>query len=341
MVSQYTWPNFRGGSDRDGVRILIQQQDFDGDVVYGVTKIFIRSPQTLFMLEQARARLIPGIVIFLQVGRWKSIFVYHLELWNDVFFSQKLWRGAVCRRRYRRLVAGRRILAAYRRYKLRVYLCLLLNQLRHAAQLSDYGLSRPWPRPPVAVADRVALFRAAYQRWRAWMVIRAIPEADWPQLRLKVPPLETHSMNNPSSCTLSPPKTRPHPFLRWARIGTGSFSAILVGAVLMADLLTVVLHVRIIMELFFFVVCHGQITATDVLLGKRASYGLSRRWLGDYVLREASDAQATALANVRHRERLDRLLFAHFCVKFNQKFKAKESALIVGERALYKVRRVS
>ena len=28
MVSQYTWPNFRGGSDREGVRILIQQQNF-------------------------------------------------------------------------------------------------------------------------------------------------------------------------------------------------------------------------------------------------------------------------------------------------------------------------
>ena len=52
MVSQYTWPNFRGGSDREGVRILIQQQNFEDDVVYGKTKIFVRSPQTLFMLEQ-------------------------------------------------------------------------------------------------------------------------------------------------------------------------------------------------------------------------------------------------------------------------------------------------
>ncbi len=52
MVSQYTWPNFRGGADREGVRILIQQQNFEEDVVYGKTKIFVRSPQTLFMLEQ-------------------------------------------------------------------------------------------------------------------------------------------------------------------------------------------------------------------------------------------------------------------------------------------------
>jgi hypothetical protein len=58
MVSQYTWPNFRGGADRDGVRILIQQQNFDEDVVYGKTKIFVRSPQTLFMLEQVSLKLI-------------------------------------------------------------------------------------------------------------------------------------------------------------------------------------------------------------------------------------------------------------------------------------------
>ena len=54
MVSQYTWPNFRGGSDRDGVRILIQQQNYENDVVYGKTKIFVRSPQTLVMLEQVQ-----------------------------------------------------------------------------------------------------------------------------------------------------------------------------------------------------------------------------------------------------------------------------------------------
>lgn len=70
MVSQYTWPNFHGGADREGVRILIQQQNFEHEVVYGRSKLFIRSPQTLFMLEQVRALLafpvpkIPRIINF-------------------------------------------------------------------------------------------------------------------------------------------------------------------------------------------------------------------------------------------------------------------------------------
>ena len=54
MNSQYTWPNFRGGSDKDGVRTLIEEKGFQDDVQYGHTKIFIRSPRTLFALEKVR-----------------------------------------------------------------------------------------------------------------------------------------------------------------------------------------------------------------------------------------------------------------------------------------------
>ncbi|KZC06437.1 Myosin-IA [Dufourea novaeangliae] len=77
MISQYTWPNFRGGTDRDGVNTLLNEKGFSNDVKYGHTKIFIRSPQTLFALEKARSDLIPGIVILLQ----------------------KQWRGYVCRQK--------------------------------------------------------------------------------------------------------------------------------------------------------------------------------------------------------------------------------------------------
>ena len=52
MISQYTWPNFHGGSPREGVKILLEEQGFGSDVKYGKTKIFVRSPQTLFALEQ-------------------------------------------------------------------------------------------------------------------------------------------------------------------------------------------------------------------------------------------------------------------------------------------------
>jgi len=164
MVSQYTWPNFRGGSDGDGVRILIQQQNFEQEVVYGKTKIFIRSPQTLFMLEQARARLIPGIVIFLQ----------------------KLWRGTICRRRYKKIQAAKKIVAAYRRYKMRAYLTNHLTPLCNAKEMENFGSAIVWPKYPCIIAEQVCKLQAAYDRWRSWMIVRAIPSHDWPQLRLKI-----------------------------------------------------------------------------------------------------------------------------------------------------------
>lgn len=55
---------------------------------------------------QARAKLIPGIVIFLQ----------------------KMWRGAVCRLNYRRMLAAIKILRHYRLYKMRTYM-LELNRV--------------------------------------------------------------------------------------------------------------------------------------------------------------------------------------------------------------------
>jgi hypothetical protein len=54
MISQFTWPNFRAGSDKDGTGVLIEERNFAHDVKYGKTKIFIRSPATLFALETVR-----------------------------------------------------------------------------------------------------------------------------------------------------------------------------------------------------------------------------------------------------------------------------------------------
>jgi myosin I len=103
MISQYTWPNYRGGSDRDGVSVLMNEQGFAEDIKYGNTKIFIRSPRTLFALEQKRTRMIPGIVILLQ----------------------KLWRGTVARMHYKKMRAAMTIMRFYRKHKLRSYFAAL------------------------------------------------------------------------------------------------------------------------------------------------------------------------------------------------------------------------
>lgn len=52
MISHFTWPNFKSGTDKDGVRVLIEEKGFSHDVKYGKTKLFIKSPGTLFKLEK-------------------------------------------------------------------------------------------------------------------------------------------------------------------------------------------------------------------------------------------------------------------------------------------------
>lgn len=51
MISGFTWPNYNC-SDKDATRALIDENNFSDDVKYGKTKLFIRSPQTLFSLEK-------------------------------------------------------------------------------------------------------------------------------------------------------------------------------------------------------------------------------------------------------------------------------------------------
>ena len=69
MTCEYTWPNHLLGSDRAAVSALLEQHGLQGDVAFGHSKLFIRSPRTLVTLEQSRACLIPIIVLLLQKVR--------------------------------------------------------------------------------------------------------------------------------------------------------------------------------------------------------------------------------------------------------------------------------
>lgn len=65
MLTQFTWPNYNG-SVVDGVKTVIDELGLSDDVEYGKTKIFIRTPRTIFQLEEERSKLIPALAIFLQ-----------------------------------------------------------------------------------------------------------------------------------------------------------------------------------------------------------------------------------------------------------------------------------
>ncbi|NXP07428.1 MYO1G protein, partial [Thinocorus orbignyianus] len=165
---RYTWPNHLMASDREATQALLEQHGFQDDVAYGHTKVFIRTPRTLFSLEQERAQLIPIIVLLLQ----------------------KAWRGALARRRCRYLRAAYTIMAHYKRHKVREYLRELLRRFQPVRSLPDYGKSVAWPQPPAVLARFQEGCQRLFRRWRARQIVKNIPPSEMGQIRAKVAAME-------------------------------------------------------------------------------------------------------------------------------------------------------
>ncbi|XP_032944747.1 unconventional myosin-Ig isoform X2 [Rhinolophus ferrumequinum] len=164
MTCEYTWPNHLLGSDRAAVSALLEQHGLQGDVAFGHSKLFIRSPRTLVTLEQSRARLIPIIVLLLQ----------------------KAWRGTLARWRCRRLRAVYTIMRWYRRHKVRAHLAELHRRFQAARQPPLYGRDLVWPLPPAVLQPFQDTCHALFCRWRAQQLVKNIPPSDMGQIKAKV-----------------------------------------------------------------------------------------------------------------------------------------------------------
>ncbi|KAK3104099.1 hypothetical protein FSP39_024410 [Pinctada imbricata] len=162
-TTKYTWPNFQG-NEVDGVKKILQTLGHEKDCEYGRSKIFIRSPQTLFSLEETRDSRIPTIIVFLQ----------------------KMWRGGNARRKAKFMRAIYLIMARFRKYKMRQYVLKVVNSFKNVRQMKDYGKTVQWPKPPSVLEGMVTLLQRIHNRWRANMILRNIPRAEWEMLRLKV-----------------------------------------------------------------------------------------------------------------------------------------------------------
>ncbi|XP_014807002.1 PREDICTED: unconventional myosin-Id, partial [Calidris pugnax] len=168
MISEFTWPNHDLPSDKEAVQKLIECHGFQHDVAYGKTKIFIRTPRTLFTLEELHAKMLVRIVLFLQ----------------------KVWRGTLARLRYKRTKAALTILKYYRRYKVKSYIHEVARRFHNVRQMKDYGKHVQWPTPPKVLRRFEEALQNIYHRWRAGELIRSVPPEVLPQLRAKVAAME-------------------------------------------------------------------------------------------------------------------------------------------------------
>uniref|UniRef100_A0AC11BY26 Myosin ID n=1 Tax=Ovis aries TaxID=9940 RepID=A0AC11BY26_SHEEP len=168
MISEFTWPNHDLPSDKEAVKKLVEYCGFQDDVAYGKTKIFIRTPRTLFTLEELRAQMLVRIVLFLQ----------------------KVWRGTLARMQYKRTKAALTIIRYYRRYKVKSYIHEVARRFHGIKTMRDYGKHVQWPTPPKVLHRFEEVLQAIFNRWRASQLIKTIPASDLPQVRAKVAAVE-------------------------------------------------------------------------------------------------------------------------------------------------------
>uniref|UniRef100_A0A669EZN2 Myosin IG n=1 Tax=Oreochromis niloticus TaxID=8128 RepID=A0A669EZN2_ORENI len=160
MTCEYTWPNHLMASDREAVEAIVIQHGFQDDVAYGQTKLFVRTPRSLFTLEQERNNLIPILVTFLQ----------------------KVWRGTLARARCRRMRAIYAIMGCYKRYKVKAHFWEVERRFANVRTMADYGKSLEWPTPPAALSQ----FHSITVMWWARQIVKNIPPSDMLEVRAKV-----------------------------------------------------------------------------------------------------------------------------------------------------------
>ena len=132
-----------------------------------MTKLFVRSPQSVHHLEEARNAKLPHMVILLQrVSELEIIVCIWKKLIILIFcVLVQMWRGAIARRRYKRMSAVRTIIAAYRHYKVRSYLQKLNIIFKGVEHTTDFGKSLLWPEPPKTLRRFSEYTKAIFNRY--------------------------------------------------------------------------------------------------------------------------------------------------------------------------------
>eukprot|EP00111_Clytia_hemisphaerica_P022209 TCONS_00065260-protein len=165
-----TWPVYDKDL-KDGCNLIIREFHFEGDVKFGNTKIFIKSPKTIFSLEEERTKKLPMIVLKMQ----------------------KTWRGYRSRLFVRRLRAALLVMRNWRRFRVRRYVRELVASHGDAKNQPRFGKNLPWPKIgvwPRALVDLDPILRSLFGRWRGNMMLRSVPRDQWGEVRVKSAAIE-------------------------------------------------------------------------------------------------------------------------------------------------------
>uniref|UniRef100_A0A2D4M4M7 Unconventional myosin-Ia n=1 Tax=Micrurus spixii TaxID=129469 RepID=A0A2D4M4M7_9SAUR len=114
ILCKETWPHWKG-SGRDGVRSVFSSLSIDPkELAYGYTKIFIRSPSTLFDLERRRQQRVQELAALIQAAfrAWKCRKNYQ-EIRRSQILISAWFRGQRERKKYLKMKTSAILIQAY------------------------------------------------------------------------------------------------------------------------------------------------------------------------------------------------------------------------------------
>ncbi|XP_068152516.1 unconventional myosin-Ia isoform X4 [Drosophila tropicalis] len=192
LLNSLTWPHFHGGSQVEGIALIIRNLPLpSAEFTIGTKNVFVRSPRTVYELEQFRRLRIGELAVLIQ----KMFRMYHArKRYQRMRHSQMVissaWRTWRAREEYRSLKYKRQVKWAidvigryYRQWKIRQFLLTIPLRLPPNT-LSP--LSTEWPASPVFLADASRLLRSIYHRWKCYIYRNSFDQTARNRMREKV-----------------------------------------------------------------------------------------------------------------------------------------------------------
>lgn len=115
LLSRSTWPRWNGG-DREGVEKILGELNActSEEVTFGKTKIFIKSPKTLFYLEEQRRLRIQQLATLIQkIYRGWRCRTHYQQMRKSQILISSWFRGTTQKKRYGKMKASVLLIQAF------------------------------------------------------------------------------------------------------------------------------------------------------------------------------------------------------------------------------------
>jgi len=184
MLNKKTWPNAQ--PNKESCKIILEDAGIKPDEYqFGKSMVFIKSPRTVFRLEELRSEALPKVVTIIQAA-WRGYIVREKRKRKLAAIKiQSYYRGYACRKVYKQRKAAFHILLYWRTMKAFVYINKIKKSFENASLSNSFGRDVKWPDPPAGLSHASKLVHQVWKCWWAFKLINSLPEEEVSRMRQK------------------------------------------------------------------------------------------------------------------------------------------------------------